>query len=696
MKPFNALVAALLSLSFSATPSEARGDARGGKGGGASAGGRSAPSPAASKASRNPATGSKVERPSARPAPQPAARPAPSARPENKPAARPEARPAERPQTRPSVERPTTRPAQIPDKKPDLNRPDNKPDLNRPDKKPDLNRPDNKPDLNRPDKKPDITRPGNNDGPLPNRPGDNDGPLSNRPGNNDGPLANRPDKNKPATLPGMVSYPDRPGKDKPNLPDIGKNDRDKVNIGGRGDDKINIGGRNDNDRNKINLGGGNRNSVHIDNVNVGRRNVGLNRPATLPGNSRNWDNNKWGGKNSVWGNNVNIGNDVNINIDNNFRRSNNFSYRPNYWGARPWWGAGNCHTWHHGHWGYGYNSHYYHRHWYYHDDNDFAEGFMWGIASWSLGNMIFDMGYQSYKNPYPAPPVQNTTVVYTQPLSVSAAKAPPGDDATATTAETKSAEALERSRVAFKKGDYVTSMSTVDEAISYMPGDVTLHEYRALVLFALGKYAESAGVLNPVLASGPGWGWETMIAFYDSSSTYTDQLRKLEAYTKGKADGAEGHFLLGYHYMVSNHMDQAYTEFAATAKLQPADSVARQLRDLTASSLPDGGEPDAAPPVRPEPVPADKLTGTWVCDRGADGKVTFIMTADGNYTWSYMNGDQKSELKGTYGLNDKGLLVLTGEDSQMVSEVTLASDKEMKFVLVGAPEGDPGLEFKKS
>jgi hypothetical protein len=673
MKTSHSILAALLTLSVTATETEGRGDARGGKG---SSGGRSG---GGASATRNPATGSKVQRPASRPAPQPAARPQakpaerPQARPAERPQPKPESRPAERPQTRPSVERPTTRPAPTPDKRPD-SRPERVPD-----RKPEINRPDNKPDLSRPDKKPDLNR-----------------PDLNRPGNNDGPLANRPDKNRPSTLPGMVSYPDRPGKDKPNLPNLGD---------GRGDDKINIGGRNDNDRNKLNVGGrgddkinigGDRNSVHIDNVNVGRRNVGLNRPSTLPAKSRNWDNKQWGGKNSVWGNNVNIGNDVNINIDNNFRRSNNFSYRPNYWGARPWWGAGQCHTWHHGHWGYGYNSHYYHSHWYYHDDNDFAEGFMWGIAAWSLGNKIFDMGYQSYKNPYPAPPVQKTTIVYTQPLSVSAAKSPPGDDATATTAETRSAEALDRSRAAFKKGDYVTAMSTVDEAISYMPGDVTLHEYRALVLFALGKYAESAGVLNPVLASGPGWGWETMIAFYDSSSTYTTQLRKLEAYAKGEPDGAEGHFLLGYHYMVSDHMEQANAEFAATAKLQPADSVARQLRDLTASSLPDGGEPDTAPAVRPEPVPAERLTGTWVSDRGADGKVTFVMTADGNYTWSYMNGEQKSELKGTYGLNEKGLLVLSGEDSQMVSEVTLSGDSTMKFVLVGAPEGDPGLEFKKS
>ncbi|MBU6327809.1 MAG: hypothetical protein KGQ89_09280, partial [Verrucomicrobia bacterium] len=190
--------------------------------------------------------------------------------------------------------------------------------------------------------------------------------------------------------------------------------------------------------------------------------------------------------------------------------------------------------------------------------------------------------------------------------------------------------------------------------------------------------------------------WDTMVDFYNSSTTYSDQLRKLEAYVKAKPDGAEGHFLLGYHYLVSDYMEQAYEQFDKTAKLQPADSIARQLRDLTKSSLPDNGDADTAPLVKPPTVASEKLVGTWISDRGKDGKVTFTMVADGNYTWSYMNEGKSTELKGTYGLNDKGLLVLSSDDSQMISEVTMPSDKQMQFVLIGAPDGDPGLAFVKN
>lgn len=484
----------------------------------------------------------------------------------------------------------------------------------------------------------------------------------------------------------MVTYPKNPGKGKPagQLP----------GIGGGNNNRANIGNGNNNNRLNVNKGG---NNVHIGNVNVGRKNVGLNRPSNFPADKRNWNSNRWGGNTGVWGNNVSINNNVQIN--NNFRKNYNYAYRPNSWGARPWWGANTYHTWHHGSWGYGWNSNYYHNRWYFNNNDSFASGFMWGIGVWSLGNMVYDMGYNSYRNPYPAPPVKydnsRATISYAQPVSVFAAENPPGDEEVAKIAETKSVEAVERSRAAFKHGDYLAAMSSVDEALGFTPGDVTLHEYRGLVLFSLGKYAEAAGVLNAVLASGPGWGWDTMVGFYDSSSTYSAQLRKLEAYVKGTPDGAEGHFLLGYHYMVCGYMDKAYEQFEKTVELQPADSIARQLRDLTRSSLPDDGEEDAEAPVAPAPVPSEKLVGTWVSDRGADGKVTFIMSDDGNYTWTYMNSGKSTELKGTYGLDEQGLLVLTSDDSQMVSEVTMDDDNEMKFVLIGAPDGDPGLVFTK-
>jgi tetratricopeptide (TPR) repeat protein len=406
-----------------------------------------------------------------------------------------------------------------------------------------------------------------------------------------------------------------------------------------------------------------------------------------PGGVGGWDANRWGGNRGVWGNNTNI------RINNNFRHNNNFAGNPNCWGGHPWWGAGNSYNWHHGHWGHGWNGGYWNNHWWF--DDDVGEGFMWGIAAWSLGSMIYDMGYESYSNPYPAPPVENTTVVYTQPMSVSAAANPPGDENTVAAAEEKSQDALETSRAAFKTGDYTTALRSADEAIAATPDDVTLHEYRALILFALGRYGDAAGVLNPVLASGPGWSWETMVGFYSGTSTYEGQLRKLESWVDGSTGKAEGHFLLGYHYLVCGYMEKAYEQFDKTVQLQPADGVARQLRDLTKNSLPDDGDPEGKRPPRPDPVPKEKLIGIWTSD-ATGGKITFKLEADDKFTWSFTGSGQTSEMKGTWGINDKGLVILNAENSQMVTAVSLEGDTKMKFLLVGGPDGDPGLSFTKN
>lgn len=612
--------------------------------------------------------------------------------------------------SRVSRPQPQTRPKATPVKRPSVSKPTTRPSVSKPTTRPSVSKPTTRPSVSKPTTLPSVSKPTT-------RPGS--GSLADK-----RPSVTRPGNNKPATLPGMVTYPNKPdkgklptrpgaggdrpslgGKDRPGggskLPGIGAGAGIGAGVGAglAGRDRPNAGDRNPsivdrdfNNRGKINVG--DRNRVNIDKVNIGGRNVGLNRPSTRPAGRRDWDSNRWGGNNSVWGNRVNIGNDVNINVNNRWSRNNNFACRPGYWGARPWWGCGNYHRWHHGHWGYGWNRGYYHRHWYY-NDNDFASGFMWGIAVWGLGNMIYDMGYKSYQNPYQAPPVQNTYITYSEPISVAAAANPPGDEATAATNDEKSETALAASRDAFKAGDYVTALSKCDEALGYTPSDGTMHEYRALIYFALGKYGEAAGTLNPVLASGPGWSWDTMIDFYNGSVAYNDQLARLEDYAK-KADAADGHFLLGYHYLVCGHLEDSNREFARAAELQPADSISAQLRDLTASSIPDAGSEPVETEARPDPIPADKLVGTWVSDTGS-GKVTFTMTESGDYSWKFAPAEgEASEPKGTYGLDDQGLLVLSSEDSQMVSVVEMKEEGSMHFGLIGAPEGDPGLDFSKS
>jgi hypothetical protein len=440
-----------------------------------------------------------------------------------------------------------------------------------------------------------------------------------------------------------------------------------------------------------------------------------------PDMERNTTNNNWWSSNTTR-KDVRINNVTNVtnvtNVNNNFRQNVNWSTRRHHWGYNPWWNRPAVRPWYGSSWNGGWSPTYYRRHYhyghyagyrppgYYHDDNDVAQAIGWGLIGWSLGAMIYDTGYRSYHNPYPVRPVyvsRDVQVTYTEPITQVAVRSAPADDAVVEEITRKSESLIVESQTAFKQRNYLVALELADKAIAESPGDGALHEYRALILFALGKYGEAAGVLNPVLASGPGWDWATMIALYDAQQTYTDQLQRLEAYTEEKPDAADTHFLLGYHYMVCGHLDLATPQFDLAHKLMPSDSVSKELAELTRNSAkssdeeqPAEAEPEAEETPEPEPVPLEKLTGTWVAARDAGSSITLSFMDDGKYTWSYMKDGKTTGFSGEYSINDDGQLVLDAEESQMVASVELPQETELKFVLAGGPPADPGLTFKKN
>ena len=646
----------------------------------------------ASSAARNPITNSKVSRPATPPSkpatrpsvskPKPAVRPAVPSRPQPKPAERPN-----RPETRPAQpNRPQVKPAERPN--PPGNRPQTKP-AERP------SRPEVKPALpNRPQTKP-AERPN-----LPgNRPQTKPAERPSLPGNRPGKPVVRPE-----TKPGNVTYPrpNRPGNPPGNAGRPGANNRPNQKPVVRPGQNTKPVKRPNFESNKVNI------------------------------NSNNKTNNNWWQSNKTVNNKVNINNktnirggNTNIQINNNFKKNVNWSTNQRHWGYNPWWNRPAVRPWYGGSWNCGWNNRYrkhyhYHHHGYYggyrplpgysvhyhydDDDNDWAQAIGWGLVGWGLGKLIFDSGYQTYTNPYPAQPVPSASgsqVTYNQPITVVAAQTAPAETEAEKVTE-QSESYIAESQAAFKQRDYLKALDFANKAVGEAPGDGALHEYRALVLFALGKYSEAAGVLNPVLAGGPGWDWTTMIGLYDSQETYMNQFKGLQAYSGSKPEAADARFLLGYHYMVCGYLPEANAEFAEAARLQPADTVSAQLRDLTAASSNNGDEESSSDeaPVEdtppPAPVPLEKLAGTWVSDKGAQGTVTLAFKDDGKFLWTFKKDDKSNEFGGEYSMNDSGLLVLDAEDSQMVASVELPKDNELKFVLAGGPPGDPGLVFAKN
>jgi tetratricopeptide (TPR) repeat protein len=132
-------------------------------------------------------------------------------------------------------------------------------------------------------------------------------------------------------------------------------------------------------------------------------------------------------------------------------------------------------------------------------------------------------------------------------------------------------------RAAFRSGDYAQAQDLVEQALRNVPGDATMHEFRALTLFAQGQYRDAAGAIYAVLSAGPGWNWDTLKSLYPDTQTYTAQLRDLERYQRQHPDAPEASFLLAYQYLTLGSTDSAVKMLRQTLSVNPKDELSAQL-----------------------------------------------------------------------------------------------------------------------
>jgi tetratricopeptide (TPR) repeat protein len=356
-------------------------------------------------------------------------------------------------------------------------------------------------------------------------------------------------------------------------------------------------------------------------------------------------------------------------------------YRGNWWGTRwgGWFGPGGMGF---GRWGWRMGL--------------FPTWRHWGLFGWGLGGWANSWLYGGFFNPYFVAPVINTTVVanappvfvpdYSRPL-----------DLTSIAPEPENAEqedlTFQAALDAFKAGDFARALSLNDLALKPHPNDPILHEFRALCLFALGRYDEAAGVLYVVLTAGPGWDWATMIGLYSDADTYTRQLRALEEAAGRDPAAASKRFVLAYHYLVQEHVEQARQQFEAVVKLQPKDQLAAHfVKLLTASSeAPAAADADSARAAetdqarQPSPPPA-ALVGTWNAKPAPDLSIELTVREDGQFTWDVNDNGQASSIAGEADYAD-GILKLNQDDAPaLVGKVVNLGEKQFGLELSGGPQ----------
>jgi tetratricopeptide (TPR) repeat protein len=342
-------------------------------------------------------------------------------------------------------------------------------------------------------------------------------------------------------------------------------------------------------------------------------------------------------------------------------------------------------------------------------------GLGWGLSSWMFGPMLYNWGYSNYSNPYygggyGGGGYDNTLLAqqplvydYSQPID---AQSQPPAEAVATQATTT----FDTAREAFKAGDYAKALDLTNEAIKSMPNDATLHEFRALCLFALKRYEEAAAVLYTVLSAGPGWDWTTLISLYGDPETYTQQLRALEAYCGQNRQSAAARFVLAYHYLTEGNADAAVQQLKIVATLQPKDQLTTQLlQQLQQSQNPatvsNSAQAQTAPPVDTSilsatPAPSGfegKLEGSWTAQPSADTAITVTFQDKGRFGWKVSRQGKEQQFAGT-STYENGLLTLVQDQNNnaMVGHVTWKDDTHFTFKVVGAGPSDPGLSFTRS
>jgi tetratricopeptide (TPR) repeat protein len=320
-----------------------------------------------------------------------------------------------------------------------------------------------------------------------------------------------------------------------------------------------------------------------------------------------------------------------------------------------------------------------------------------GLAGWGLGSSLYSngWGYMPYVNPYyPAPMVNFPQAAgyydYSQPIDTTSPAVP---EAVADPAMT----AFDQARAAFLAKDYTQALTLVDQAIKGTPNNAVAHEFRAVTLFALGKYEDAAGGLYGVLSVGPGWDWTTLISLYPDIETYTAQLRALEQFARNNPTSAASRFVLAYLYLTAGQNDAAIGELKRVVALQPSDRVSAQLLQSLTKGQPDGTGAAPVPAPAQASVPGGKIAGTWTASPGPGATITLSVADDGKFKWATASKGPAHTLAGQSTYGDSVLTLVQDEGgAPMVGRLTWKDANDFTFQALGGGAGDPGLAFKRS
>lgn len=322
-----------------------------------------------------------------------------------------------------------------------------------------------------------------------------------------------------------------------------------------------------------------------------------------------------------------------------------------------------------------------------------------GVTTWAVNRVGMAFGYSSYSNPYYSEGGESGGYDYSEPIVMTPTEQSlaenPSNTAPPPEVTPEQLSNFDQSRQQFFAGDYDAALVSVNAALKELPNDAVIHEFRALILFALGKYQDSAATLYPVLSVGPGFDWTTMIGLYPDVKTYTTHLRALEAYRDQHLDDPAARFVLAYHYTTAGQNDEAIDQLKKLLELEPNDQTAKQI---LLGLDPNADVPNPAPQIEPPTPTADvkttELIGTWTATRD-QSDFEMKLQDDNKFSWKFDQNGKASEVTGVWSVDNKGVLALEMNDQGVMLAQIVQKNDALDFYILGDDKGNEPLHFAK-
>jgi tetratricopeptide (TPR) repeat protein len=134
-------------------------------------------------------------------------------------------------------------------------------------------------------------------------------------------------------------------------------------------------------------------------------------------------------------------------------------------------------------------------------------------------------------------------------------------------------------RRAFRAGEYQEAAKLAARSDLIDHHNAETHELLSLAMFALRDYRGAAAEAHAVTFFGRPSDWPALLNHYgpENYRLYEAQLRALEQEVRSHPDSPHAVFLLGYHYLMQGHADQARETLLEAIAITPQDVLAKGL-----------------------------------------------------------------------------------------------------------------------